>query len=76
MSVISSGEASLKIWSCYANFKSSLLISLEIDCFHGLLTRKYLHSMNCRAGFATGNFLIGKLKTYSVPIYYAEFYLY
>ena len=30
-----SGEASPTIWSCYANFKSSLLISLEIDCFHG-----------------------------------------
>jgi hypothetical protein len=34
-----SGVASPTIWSCYANFKSlSLLISLEIDCFHGLLT--------------------------------------
>jgi hypothetical protein len=43
---ITSGEASSKIWSCYANFKSlSLFISLEIDCFHGQLTRKYLHSM-------------------------------
>jgi hypothetical protein len=31
-----SGEASPTIWSCYANFKSSLFISLEIDCFHGL----------------------------------------
>ena len=31
-----SGEASLKIWSCYANFKSlSLFISLEIHCFYG-----------------------------------------
>ena len=33
----SSGEASLTIWSCYANFKSfSLFISLEIACFHSL----------------------------------------
>ena len=31
-----SGVASPTIWSCYANFKSSLFISLEIDCFHGL----------------------------------------
>jgi hypothetical protein len=38
-----SGEASPTIWSCYANFKSS--ISLEIYCFHGLWTWKYLHSM-------------------------------
>ena len=28
--------AFLPVWSCYANFKSSLFISLEIDCFHGL----------------------------------------
>jgi hypothetical protein len=41
-----SGVASPTIWSCYANIKSlSLFISLEIDCFHGLWTRKYLHSM-------------------------------
>ena len=33
---VTSGVASPTIWSCYANFKSSLFISLEIDCFHGL----------------------------------------
>ena len=51
---MSSGEASPTIWSFYANFKS--FISLKIDCFHSLWTRKYLHSItNCRAGFATEN---------------------
>jgi hypothetical protein len=45
------GEASPKIWSCYAHFKSSLFISLEIDCFHGQLTRKYLHSMTKLSGW-------------------------
>jgi hypothetical protein len=46
-----SGEASPTISSCYANFKSSLFISLEIDCFHGLWTRKYLHSMTKLSGW-------------------------
>ena len=46
-----SGEASPKIWSCYAHFKSSLFISLEIDCFHGQLTRKYLPSMTKLSGW-------------------------
>ena len=47
-----SGIASPTIWSCYANFKPlSLLISLEIDCFHGLWTRKYLHSMTKLSGW-------------------------
>jgi hypothetical protein len=31
----------------------SLFISLEIDCFHGVGTRKYLHSMIELSGFAT-----------------------
>ena len=31
MDVIS-GEASMKIWSCYANFKSSLQIIIEHEC--------------------------------------------
>jgi hypothetical protein len=47
-----SGVASPTIWSCYANIKSlSLFISLEIDCFHGLWTRKYLHSMTKLSGW-------------------------
>ena len=37
--------ASLKMYSCYVNFKSlSLFISLEIHCFYSLWTQKYLHS--------------------------------
>jgi hypothetical protein len=34
----------------YANFKS-LLISLKNDCFHGLWTQKYLHSMTRLSGW-------------------------
>jgi hypothetical protein len=30
------GDASPTFWSRYANFKSLLFISLEIDCFHGV----------------------------------------
>ena len=42
------------IWSCYANLRSlSLFISLEIDCFLGLWTQKYLHSMTKRILFGT-----------------------
>ena len=48
-----SGEGSVKVWSCYANFESLIFISLEIDCFHCLLTDKILHGRpNCLAGFA------------------------
>ena len=46
-----SGEASLKIWSCYANFKSSLFNSLKMHCFYGLWTQKYLHSMTKLSGW-------------------------
>jgi hypothetical protein len=46
---MSSGEASPTIWSFYANFKS--FISLKIDCFHSLWTRKYLHSITKLSGW-------------------------
>ena len=40
-----SSVASLKMYSCYVNFKAlSLFISLEIHCFYSLWTQKYLHS--------------------------------
>jgi hypothetical protein len=48
---IRSGVASPPIWSRYANFKSSLFISLEIDCFYSQWTRKYLHSGTKSAGW-------------------------
>ena len=47
-----SGQASVKIWSRYANFKSwSLFISKQIHCFYGLWTRNISIAWpNCRAG--------------------------
>ena len=44
MLLTSSGEVSPKFGHGNANFKS-LLIYLDIDCFYGLSTQKYLHSM-------------------------------
>ena len=40
-SLYTRGVASLTILSCYANFRLSLLISLEIYCFHRQCTPKY-----------------------------------
>ena len=49
-----SGEASPTTWLWYAHFKSlSLFISLENDCFYGLMhawTQKYLHSITKLSG--------------------------
>jgi hypothetical protein len=54
--VVCSSVASLKIYSCYVNFKAvSLFISLEIHCFYSLWTQNYLHSRSkYSAGYATG----------------------
>jgi uncharacterized membrane protein (DUF106 family) len=49
-----SSVASLKIYSCYVNFKAlSLFISLEIHwhCFYSLWTQKYLHSRSKYSGW-------------------------
>jgi hypothetical protein len=48
-----SGEASPTIWSCYANFKSSLFTSLEIWKYIYTEIFAYIAWPNCRAGFAT-----------------------
>ena len=53
---ILNGVASLKIWSCYANFKllSLISISLEIACFYSKWTPNiWITGPNRRAGYAT-----------------------
>ena len=56
MLLVSSGVASPTISSRYANFRLSLLISLEIDCFHSRWTRNIcIAGLDRRAGYATAS---------------------
>ena len=44
-----SGEVSLAIWSWHADFQSCIINDHSFDCFHGLSTQKYLHSIRLAA---------------------------